>query len=70
MVSAYCPSEQMPSRALESTTADVFNRVRDIVFEYHDIDGTWAKLETVKQRLWREGYALHMGRGLVSVSRP
>lgn len=49
---------------LESTPADVFNRVRNIVFEYHDIDGTWAKLESVKQRLRREGYALHMGPGL------
>ena len=54
---------------LESTPADVLSRVRNIVFEYHDIDGGWAKLESVKQRLHREGYALHMRRGLVSASR-
>jgi FkbM family methyltransferase len=54
---------------LESTPADVLSRIRNIVFEYHDIDGGWAKLESVKQRLRREGYALHMRRGLVSASR-
>lgn len=55
---------------LESTPADVFSRIRHIVFEYHQIDGVWAKLESVKQRLRREGYALHMRGGLVSASRP
>jgi FkbM family methyltransferase len=54
---------------LESTPADVLSRIRNIVFEYHDIDGFWAKLKSVKQRLRREGYALHMRRGLVSASR-
>jgi FkbM family methyltransferase len=54
---------------LESTPADVLSRIRTIVFEYHDIDGGWAKLESVKQRLRREGYALHTHRGLVSASR-
>jgi len=55
---------------LESSPADVFSRIRNIVFEYHDIDGFWARLESVKQRLRREGYALHMHRGLVWASRP
>jgi FkbM family methyltransferase len=55
---------------LESTPADVLSRIRNIVFEHHDIDGAWAKLESVKQRLRREGYALHMRGGLVSASRP
>jgi FkbM family methyltransferase len=55
---------------LESTSADVLSRIRNIVFEYHDFDGSWAKLESVKQRLRREGYALHTRRGLVSASRP
>jgi hypothetical protein len=50
---------------LESTQSDVFSRIRNIVFEYHQIDGVWAKLEGVKQRLRREGYALHMRNGLV-----
>jgi FkbM family methyltransferase len=55
---------------LESTPAEVFSRIRNIVFEYHQIDGVWAKLESAKQRLRREGYALHMRGGLISASRP
>ena len=55
---------------LESTPADVFSRIRNIVFEYHQIDGVWAKLESVKRRLRREGYALHTRGGLISASRP
>jgi FkbM family methyltransferase len=54
---------------LESTPSSVFSRIRNIVFEYHDIDGGWAKLESVKQRLRREGYVLRMRPGLVSASR-
>jgi FkbM family methyltransferase len=54
---------------LESTSAQVFSCIRNIVFEYHEIDGVWAKLESVKQRLRREGFALHIHRGLVSASR-
>jgi FkbM family methyltransferase len=54
---------------LEGTPADVLSRIRNIVFEYHDIEGGWAKLESVKRRLRREGYSLKMGRGLVSASR-
>lgn len=55
---------------LESSAADVLGRIRNIVFEYHDIGGVWAKLESVKQRLCREGYALHTRGGLISASRP
>ena len=54
---------------LESTQSDVFSRIRNIVFEYHQIEGVWAKLESVKQRLRREGYAVHMRGGLVSALR-
>jgi hypothetical protein len=54
---------------LESTPADVLSRIRNIVFEYHDIQGGWAKLKTAKERLCREGYALHVRRGLVSALR-
>lgn len=55
---------------LESTPAEVLSRIRNIVFEYHDIDGWWARLELVKQRLRREGYDLHTRfRGLVFASR-
>jgi FkbM family methyltransferase len=54
---------------LESTPTNVLSRIRNIVFEYHQIDGGWAKLENVKRRLRREGYALRTHRGLVSASR-
>jgi FkbM family methyltransferase len=53
---------------LESAPADVLRRIRNIVFEYHDIDGGWDKLESVNQRLRCEGYTLHMARGLVWAS--
>jgi len=55
---------------LESTPSDVFSRIRNIVFEYHQIEGVWAKLESVKRQLHREGYALHTRGGLISASRP
>jgi FkbM family methyltransferase len=55
---------------LEGMPADVFSRIRNIVFEYHDIEGGWAMLESVKQRLLREGYALHLHKGLGWASRP
>jgi FkbM family methyltransferase len=55
---------------LEGTPADVFSRVRNIVFEYHDIEGGWAMLESVKQRLAREGYSLHLHKGLGWATRP
>lgn len=55
---------------LESTPSDVLSRVRNIVFEYHDINGWSAKLDSVKRRLRREGYALHSRGGLVTASRP
>jgi len=30
---------------LESTPAEVLSRIRNIVFEYRQIDGVWIKLE-------------------------
>jgi FkbM family methyltransferase len=54
---------------LEGTSSDVFRRVRNIVFEYHDIEGGWAMLESVNQRLIREGYTLHLHKGLGWASR-
>jgi FkbM family methyltransferase len=54
---------------LECTPSDVLNRIKNIVFEYHDVEGGWAKLEGAKQRLHREGYKLRTGRGLVWASR-
>jgi FkbM family methyltransferase len=55
---------------LESTPTDVFSRIRNIVFEYHQIDGVWGKLKRVKQRLRREGYVLRTRGGLISAWRP
>jgi FkbM family methyltransferase len=54
---------------LESTPADVFSRIRNIVFEYHQIDGVWAKLESAKQRLRQAGYSLGQRGGLISAVR-
>jgi len=55
---------------LENTRSDLFSRIRNIVFEYHDIDGGWGKLKGVKEQLRREGFVLHTRRGLVTASRP
>ena len=59
--------ERGESLLLESATADVVGRIPNIVFEHHRIDGAWVELESVKQRLRREGCVLHTRRGLVSV---
>lgn len=56
---------------LESTPAEVLSRIRNIVFEYHDIGEGWApRLKSVNQRLQREGYSLRVHNGLVWASRP
>lgn len=54
---------------LESAPSDALARVQNIVFEYHQIDGVWGRLEGLKRRLRREGYALSMHGGLVWASR-
>jgi FkbM family methyltransferase len=54
---------------LESTPTEVFHCIRNIVFEYHQVEGAWAKLASVKDRLRREGYTLQARGGLVSASR-
>jgi FkbM family methyltransferase len=54
---------------LESLPADVFRRIRNIVFEFHQIDGFWEKLKSVKQRLRDQGYVLNEHKGLISASR-
>ncbi|HEV2329073.1 MAG TPA: FkbM family methyltransferase [Verrucomicrobiae bacterium] len=51
---------------LDSTSADVLSRIRNIVVEFHDL----ARLESMKQRLRHEGYALHIRAGIVTASRP
>lgn len=54
---------------LESTPSDVFRRISNIVFEYHQVEDVWTRLERVKGRLRREGYILHTRGGLISASR-
>lgn len=54
---------------LSTTGSEVFTRIRNIVFEYHPIDGFAAKLRAVKQRLTDEGYSLKAHGSLVSASR-
>jgi FkbM family methyltransferase len=54
----------------QSTPSGVLSRIQNIVFEYHSIGEGWSNLETLKQRLRREGYVLSMNRGLVWASRP
>jgi len=54
---------------LESIKSDLFSRIRNIVFEFHQIDRVWAKLDSVKGRLQHEGYALQTHGGLVFASR-
>ncbi len=54
---------------LDGTPSDVFSRIRNIVFEYHDIEGGWAMLETAKRRLALEGYSLHLHKGLAWATR-
>lgn len=54
---------------LDSTPSSVFNRIRNIVFEFHDVDGGWSKLDNARQHLRQEGYVVHTKRGLVWASR-
>ncbi len=54
---------------LSTTPSEVFNRIRNIVFEYHEIDGFETKLEAVKQRLCEEGFSLKTRGSLISASR-
>ena len=54
---------------LLTTPTEVFNRIRNIVFEFHEIEGFEAKLAAVKQRLWGEGYFLKTHGSLIFASR-
>lgn len=48
----------------------VFDRIDNIVFEYHAVDGYRPKLERVLGRLASAGYELHDERQIVSARRP
>lgn len=54
---------------LLTSPSDVYSRVHNVVFEYHEIDGFAAKLEAVKQRLRDEGFYFEVHGSLVSASR-
>jgi FkbM family methyltransferase len=51
---------------LESSSTEVLRRIRNIVFEFHDL----TRLEGAKQRLRQEGYALQTRTGIVTACRP
>lgn len=63
-----CEGGEFP--ILESTPSEVYSRIRNIVFEYHQVEDVWKKLESVKRRLRSEGYDLHTRGGLISATRP
>ena len=48
----------------------VFDRIRNIVFEYHRVEGFEEKLARVLSRLESAGYALRRDKGVVSAVRP
>ena len=54
---------------LLSTPTEVYSRIRNIVFECHEIEGFVAKLKTVKERLREEGFSLKTRGSLISASR-
>jgi len=55
---------------LSETPSEVLSRVRNIVFEYHEIDGFKSKLKAVTERLRDEGFLLTTRGCLISASRP
>lgn len=54
---------------LSTTPAEVFDRIRNVVFEYHEIDGFEAKLTAVKQKLCDAGFSLKARGSLIFASR-
>jgi FkbM family methyltransferase len=54
---------------LLSAPAELFARIRNIVFEFHEIPGFEPKLNAVKQRLGDAGYSLRINKDLVYATR-
>jgi FkbM family methyltransferase len=54
---------------LSATPKEVFSRIGNIVFEYHEIEGYEVKLEDVKKKLCDEGYTLKTHGSLIFASR-
>ena len=53
-----------------STPPSVFERIRNIVFEYHEIENFQAKLAAAKEQLSSCGFALRTAGSLIYASRP
>jgi hypothetical protein len=49
---------------------DVLRRVRNIVFEYHTVDGYQSKLDRLMHRLTAAGYRTSEHNKIVSATRP
>jgi len=55
---------------LSNTPTETFRCIRNIVFEYHEIDGFESKLKAVSQRLRDHQYSLTRRGSLIFASRP
>jgi len=55
---------------LSETPSEVLRGIRNIVFEYHEVDGFKSKLKSVTQRLRDEGFSLTTRGCLIFASRP
>ncbi len=53
-----------------SVPADLFGRIKNIVFEYHKIEGFETKLEGILNRLRSADYTLQVDGNIVSAYRP
>lgn len=54
---------------LLSTPCTVLERIRNLVFEYHEIDGFEEKLTAVKEKLYEAGFSLRTCGSIISGSR-
>jgi FkbM family methyltransferase len=54
---------------LSSLSDEFLSRIKNIVFEYHQIDGFEARLDLVSSRLRAAGYSLRIDGRIVSASR-
>ena len=53
----------------ETTPSEVLSQIRNIVFEYHEIDGFRERLAAVKEKLRGQGYSLKTSGTLISAVR-
>lgn len=55
---------------LLSAPSKVFSGVKNIAFEFHEIEGFQGKLKAVKERLFAEGFMLKARGSLIAARRP